>query len=116
MKGYFKFGSPIIKISLEGEEIPFLLDTGFNGHTMLPFSIIKKLKLKQIGFSDYITATGDYQTTQVYLCKILFFDKEIDIPVLSTSTEFTLAGMGLFHDCRLVIERSKNIVEVTQEN
>ena len=116
MKGYFKLGSPIINISLNGEEIPFLLDSGFNGHMMLPFLLIKKLKLKQIGTSDYVTASGDYQTAQVYICKLVFFNREIEIPVLSTNTNFTLAGMGLFHDCRLVIERSKNIVEVTQEN
>jgi predicted aspartyl protease len=35
MKGFFKFGSPFIKLHFEGKEIDFLLDTGFNGYLVI---------------------------------------------------------------------------------
>jgi len=36
MKGFFSFGNPIIELPVEGRKIQLLLDTGFNGHIMLP--------------------------------------------------------------------------------
>jgi len=81
---------------------------------MLPFPIIKKLGLKHIGISDYITASGESQTANVYIARLLLFDKEVDVAVLATDTNFALAGMGLFNKCRIVIEMSKNLVEVSQ--
>ena len=66
MKGFFEFGSPIVELSVEGRKISTLLDTGFNGHLMLPDSIIKELALDQIGISDYLTASGDDKSAKVY--------------------------------------------------
>ena len=48
MKGFFEFGSPLIELSIEGRKLNMLLDTGFNGHIMLPDPIIKELGLNQI--------------------------------------------------------------------
>ena len=112
MKGFFRFGSPIIELPIEGRKIELLLDTGFNGHMMLPNEIIKELGLDQIGISDYVTAGGDDKLTKVYIGKLKFLGKEIEIPILSTDADFALAGMELFHDCKVVIERNKGIVEV----
>ncbi len=114
MKGFFEFGSPTIELAVEGRKIETLLDTGFNGHIMLPCAIIKELGLDQIGISDYLTASGDTKPTKVYVGKIMFFDEEAEVPVLSTDADFSLAGMELFSDCRIVIERSKDIVEVSK--
>jgi len=54
---------------------------------MLPFPIIKKLGLKQIGISDYMTASGEFQTANVYIARLLFFDKEVDVAVLATEIQ-----------------------------
>lgn len=116
MRGFFEFGSPIIELSVEGRKIKMLLDTGFNGHIMLPNSIIDELGLDQIGISDYLTASGYNKITQVYTGKILFFSDELEVPVLSTIANISLAGMELFHDCKILIERKKGIVEVTKSN
>ncbi|MBI2652421.1 hypothetical protein HYX00_03050 [Candidatus Woesearchaeota archaeon] len=94
--------------------IMMLLDTGFNGHIMLPQTIIDELSLDQIGISDYSTASGDYIVTKVYKGKITFFNEELEVPVLSTDANFSLAGMELFHECKIVIERHKNILEVIE--
>lgn len=114
MKGYFKFGNPVIELTIEGRKIEMLLDTGFNGHIMLPESIISELALDQIGISDYLTASGDDKLTKVYKGEIEFLGEKIEVPILSTDADFSLAGMELFHSCRIVVERSKNIVEVAK--
>ena len=114
MRGFFEYGSPVIELPVDRRKIKMLLDTGFNGHIMLPQSIIEELGLDQIGISDYITASGDKKLAKVYTGKILFFDREIEVPILSTISDISLAGMELFNDCRIVIERNKNNVEVVK--
>ena len=74
MKGYFQFGNPVIELSVEGRKIEMLLDTGFNGHIMLPKSIIREIALDQIGISDYLTASGDDKVTKVYRGQNRFFE------------------------------------------
>lgn len=114
MKGFFRFGSPIIELSIEGKKIEVVLDTGFNGHIMLPKKIINDINLEQIGFSDYMTASGEGKLTNVYKAKIEFFDEEIEVPVLATDANFSLVGMELFHNCRIIIERYRNVIEITK--
>ena len=114
MKGFFKFGNPVIELSIEGRKIELLFDTVFNGHIMLPALIINELALDQIGVSDYLTASGDDKLTKVYIAKLEFFDEKIELPILSTDADFALAGMELFHNCRIAIERSKDIVEIVK--
>ena len=46
MKGFFKSGSPVIELTIEEKKIEMLLDTGFNGHIMLPQKIINELELE----------------------------------------------------------------------
>ena len=114
MKGFFRDGSPVIELFVDGNKINLILDTGFNGYIMLPKKLINQLKLKQIGLSDYMTASGDGKETNVYRAKISFFDEEVEVSVLSTEGNFSLAGMDLFYDCRILIERHNELVEVTK--
>ncbi len=114
MNGFFKFGSPVIELSIEGRKIETLLDTGFNGHIMLPAPVIMELALDQIGTSDYLTASGDHKETKIYKGSLMFLNEMKDVPILSTDSDFSLAGMELFKDCKIVIERSKDIVKVVK--
>jgi len=114
MNGFFESGSPVIELSVEKRKIPMLLDTGFNGHLMLPNSVIKEIGLDQIGISDYLTASGENKITKVYAGKVLFLDEETEVPILSTDAGCSLAGMELFYDCRIVIESGNGLVEVTK--
>lgn len=116
MKGKFRFGNPFVVLDIENNKVEVMIDTGFNGEIMLPETIIGKLNLKQIGISDYTTASGDAQFTKVYIAKVKLFEKEKEVAVLSTSADFSLAGMELFHDCKVVIERNKNIVEIVKSD
>ncbi len=116
MKGFFEFGSPFIEVDVEKRKIKMLLDTGFNGHLMLPSSTIQEIGLDPIGISDYRNASGDVKITKVYLAKILFFDKNIEVPVLSNESDIFLAGMELFKECRIVIESKHNLVDITKSD
>lgn len=114
MKGFFKFGSPMIEIIFEDNNIMALLDTGFTGEIMLPENLISELNLKQIGISEYIGASGEIKQTKVFKAEIQFFGKTMEIDVLSTEANFSLAGMELFHNCKILIEMNKDIVEITE--
>ncbi len=114
MKGFFKFGNPVIELNIDGRKIEVLLDSGFNGSLMLPHGIIYELGLEQIGISDYINASGKENLTKVYLGKIKIFDNETEITILSTDADFSLAGMDLFHSCRIILEIDKDIVEIIE--
>ncbi len=112
MKGFFRYGIPLIRLAIKGKIIELLLDTGFNGHLMLSQTLIDKLELEQIGVSDYVTASGEMKLTNVYKAKLEFFDEEIEIPILSTEADFSLAGIELFHKCKIIIERHSGILEI----
>lgn len=55
-----------------------------------------------------------FAITKVYKGKIEFLNEKIEVPVLSTDADFSLAGMKLFHNCKIIIERNKDIVEVVK--
>lgn len=114
IKGYFKFGSPMIEITIEGIKIETLRDTGFNSYLMLPKKLIEQVGLEDIGSTDYTTASGEEKTSNVYKATINLYNKKIEVPILSTEGNFSLAGMELFHNYKIIIERHKNIVEIIE--
>ncbi len=114
IKGFFRFGNPILELILESRKINFLLDTGFNGEVMIPIKLVEELGLEQIGVSQYVSASWDIELTNIFKGKIKFFDKDLEVEILSTDANFSLAGMRLFHECRIVIEMDKNQVEITK--
>ena len=114
MKGKFNFGDPIVEFSIQNKPIEFLLDTGFNGQIVLSKGLIGELKLKQIGFSDYTTASGENKLTKVYLAVIDFFGNQKECIVLPTDGDFSLVGMELLHGCKIVLERHREFLEVTK--
>jgi len=73
MKVFFRYGSPMIRLAIKSKVIELLLDTGFNGHLMLPQNLIDKLELEQIGVSDYVTASGEEKLTNLLLNAIVEF-------------------------------------------
>ena len=113
MRGFFKFGNPTIELEIGNIEVEFLLDTGFNGEIMLSKGLIKKLNLEMIGITDYITASGERNYAEVYKSYIILFEKRVEVTVLSSQANFSLAGMELFHNYKILIERHKDILEIS---
>lgn len=112
MKGQFELGLPILELNLENKKIKVMLDTGFNGELMLPDAVISKLALEPIAITDYMTASGDNYFTQVFKGMLKIFNEEKEVTVLATSTGFSLAGLQLFHLCKVTLERHKGILEI----
>src|SRR3989344_931819 len=114
LMGHFLFGSLMLSLRVADQEIECLLDTGFNGQLLIPENIIAELKLQQVGTADYVTADGDTAKTKVHIGYVNWFGGQKEVFVVSTSADFSLVGMGLLNECRLVIERRKNILELDQ--
>ena len=115
IQGYFRFDYPIIDLELDNNKISLILDTGFNGEIMLPIKIIELLELPPIGFMAYRTADGKRNMAQVYTALINIMDKIERVPVIATESHFSLAGIKLFKDCKIILEKNKNIVEISKE-
>lgn len=116
LQGYFEFGKPMLKIKISSEknEIPVLVDTGFNGELMLSTKIIKSLKLPCIGFTDYTTASGEKKPTSVYTGNVEWFGKDKEVAILSSDAGYCLLGMELLHYCRLTVERHKDLLSISE--
>jgi clan AA aspartic protease len=97
--------APIIKIDIEGskEQIETILDTGFNGELMLPKKTIENLNLEWCGKEDYLVASGEMITTDVYKGYLNWFDKRCAVEVMATSAEQGLLGMQLLSSCIISI-------------
>mgnify|MGYP001565963466 CR=1 FL=1 len=95
ISGEFAYGCPAIDLNVSKTKIKLLVDSGFNGQMMLPQKVIDKLNLEQIGFSDFTLVNGEQKRTNIYKAEIDFFNKTINVDVLSTNADFSLAGMEL---------------------
>jgi clan AA aspartic protease len=113
VKGNFSGLSPTIDIHIQKREFRVLIDTGFNGALMLPKSEIKKLKLKNIGKDNYITASGNQVVTEIYMAEILWFGRLRKIAVLSTEGQTRLIGMELLFNQNISINGFKNKIEIS---
>ncbi|HLC85246.1 MAG TPA: retroviral-like aspartic protease family protein [Candidatus Nanoarchaeia archaeon] len=109
--GRFLFGLPLVSLSLGRQEIEFMVDTGFNGQVLIPHHLASELGLRDAGTADYVTADGETAKAKVYVGILEWFGERKEVFVVSTNTDFSLMGMGLLHECRLIMERRKNILE-----
>tara|TARA_Y100000034_G_C6838605_1_gene379191 strand:+ start:77 stop:442 length:366 start_codon:yes stop_codon:yes gene_type:complete len=116
IKGYFRSHYPIIDLEIDNRKTSLILDTGFNGEIMLPKRIIEVLDLAQIGFMEYRTADGRKNITQLYTTPIKIMNEVMNVPVVATDSNFSLAGIKLFNNCKIILEENKNIVEISEPN
>jgi len=112
MKGKFILGMPFIEVELEEAKIPALFDTGFNGWLAVPESVASKLNLEEAGIADYLAATGERKTAKLYKGKVKIFGEEKEIAVVASQLSFAIAGLSLFHLCKITIERHKDVLEI----
>lgn len=105
-------GTPIIAVSLKGVSDPIfvILDTGFDGHLMLPYPIVKTLNLKAQGYRVVIDAMGKEHLFENFKVWIRWFGAQRNIPVLSRKGCPALLGTGLLQFCVLLMERKLNRV------
>ena len=97
--------APIIKIDVQEskEQIETILDTGFNGELMFPKKTIENLNLEWCGKEDYLVASGEMITTDVYKGHLNWFGKRYVVEVMATSADQSLLGMQLLKSCMISI-------------
>jgi predicted aspartyl protease len=115
INGYFESNFPIIELEINNNKISLILDTGFNGHLMLPKRIIEIMDLTQEGFIDYRTAEGSNNMSELYSVIVKIMDHIRKVPVIATDSNFSLAGIRLFNQFKIILEKNKNIVEISRE-
>ncbi len=79
------------------------IDTGFNGHLVLPQQQIDDLALPQSGTVKGILADGSEVALKRYTCLIDWFGEEHELEVVANKGEYALLGVGLLggHDLHI---------------
>lgn len=116
IKGYFNEGKPIVNIYLEGYKNPIdvIVDTGFNGELMLTEKKIKELSLSLIGDDEYMTASGEIVSTNVYMGLFHWFGRTRKVGVLATSGKSNLIGMELLHFYKVELARCQDRLLISE--
>ncbi len=112
MKTRYLLGLPFVAIGINNSEVEALVDTGFNGALLLPSARISGLGLKRIGIVDYAMADGSIVQTGIFMAKAKWLDKEQEIAVVATESDFALVGMELLGQARTVLEPAKGVLEI----
>ena len=115
LHGFFEDGMPFIFIRVEGKEFKALVDTGYDGFVLLPEEEIRKLKLMELGKTQYATADGKLHEGKIYRGKLEFFGASYDVAVDCTEGSFTLIGMKFLQPLRFVMIPSQGLLSLSTE-
>ena len=94
-------------------EIHFVVDTGFDGSICLPTEIAIQLGLQLKGIQEVEYADGSTKSELVFLGRVIFEGKELDIDIFLTSSQDALLGTQLLEGKTLIIDFARNRVEIT---
>lgn len=99
---------PIITISVKGPDeressIEAVIDTGFNGHLILPSQLIRRLGLSRLGSAGADLADGSRVSLDLFEATVLWDGKERPVAVLQTENE-ALLGMSMLTGHRLTLD------------
>ena len=100
MNGRYLFGLPFFTISINSEQIEFLVDTGFNGALLLPLRKIHELNLKRVGFTEYAMADGSVVASEMFSVEIKWLNEKRLVSVIGSDSDFMLLGMELLRNAR----------------
>ena len=87
--------------------IEVVIDTGFTGHLLLPNDFINHIRLRRAGHRYGILGDGNIATFQLYRAKVLWHDKEREVPVLGARSG-ALVGMSLLSGSRVTLDMVTN--------
>lgn len=113
MRTRYLMGLPFATININNSEIEALVDTGFNGALLLPSETINSLGLKRIGWVDYAMADGSIVQTGIFTAKTRWLEREQDVAIVSTESDFALIGMELLADARTLLDPVNRIIDIS---
>ena len=112
MKTRYLFGLPLVELEINSKEIEPLIDTGFNGSTLLPSYLIQHLKLQKVGNGSDILADGSVGKTELFDVEIKWINSSIKVIIVSVESDVLLIGMELLKHARTTIEPSKDVLTI----
>jgi len=102
-------------LSIEGEKLSLVVDTGFNGALCLPRPLLKELNFEMIGTYEVELADGSCVPSAVYLGELLWFKKKTSVIAHETLSSEGLVGTELLRGCRFELEIDKNFVLIIKK-
>lgn len=106
-------GEAVLTFDVAGEgersiQVEAVIDTGFDGHLLLPPSMVDSLSLFRIGSTRPTLADGRIVPMTVYVARVVWHGRPRAVRVLSAeqspSTGGALVGMALLRGSRLLVD------------
>lgn len=88
------------------------IDTGFDGHLVLPMMIVQQLGLTQTACVAARLGDGNEVLLDVFACEVDWFGDAISLDVIANQGEVPLIGFGQLANHRLTIDYPNRTVSV----
>jgi clan AA aspartic protease len=109
-------GDAVVPLRVLGEEaatewVEAILDTGFEGHLLLPPDVIERLRLRSQGARPTMVGDGRVVNLRIYRARVDWDGYERDTQALMVHRSEPLIGMSLLwnHDVRLNITEGGSV-------
>ena len=102
--------APRIALSIAGERVSLVVDTGFNGELMLPRRLLEELGFVYSMESEAELADGSLVETTLYSGKITWFGEERLVQVVATDSEDGLLGTAMLFGVTLFMDLDEDRV------
>ncbi|MEJ7575924.1 MAG: hypothetical protein WKF74_02845 [Pyrinomonadaceae bacterium] len=106
----------VLRVRFDGGEIvECAIDTGFNGHLVLPRSVVSHLGLPVIGREIFETVSENFITADLAEANIAWLGQVRTVEVIVSEGEDSLLGTGLLDGTRLTINYVTHTVTISDE-
>ncbi|MCI0699358.1 hypothetical protein L0337_46065 [candidate division KSB1 bacterium] len=101
-----------MQLQIAGLKIEVIVDIGFNGTLWLPTTFLTGLNLEAISTQRFFVADGHSVDAQVFLGKMIWFGKDIEVEIVATESNNALLGTELLRECSLFVHFPNQRVEI----
>ena len=107
--------SPRIEIQTpQGKTMDLVVDTGFNGHLVLPAQLLQEISFDHKGSTVVELADGSKVTSELYEGSIIWFGEDKKVRVHATSSEDALLGTKMLVGYVLELDMKAGKVEIRE--
>lgn len=104
---------PIIRLAVGTLSIEALIDTGFDGHLIIPGELADRMSVRFEGNQELCSVTGAPFLTSTCLMEIDWLGKRIRVPIMASSeVGESLLGSHMLRGCCLTIDYGNRIVKI----
>lgn len=96
-------GTPVLRIELAGRTWTAVIDTGFDGHLLLPNDLAPHFVRRYLGEVDVVLGGGQDVTEQLFAIEFPFDGQTRTVPTSFAPVEEVLIGTAMLDEYRLEI-------------